>query len=243
MRKIQLLLTGLTLLFAVSCTDNSGEFGKYIYTDTQLNTAIKQVIIMSTDTANAHLCIPESDTLGFNNYSDGDYQIQLPTSILPVFEVAGNEIYQDSLMIAINEVAERCGSEIATYVKISAAAMAIDAPDSLLLGGENAIVSYYSNYRYNSFLTAISAAVNKNFSVVKVGDQTVKELYDKLLQDYYQSEGPAINLNIYSYISEQMGASIITEMKLEEINIRNDETHRGSEKGIVYLVLKNYDLQ
>ncbi len=243
MKKILSLTLGLITLFLTSCTDDSGEFGKRFYTTSNIENAIGKAIEMSVDTANARLSIPESNTLGFYHYLKGEYRIALPTLLSPIFEIEANQMYQDSLTIAFNEVAERCGSNMASYVESATETMVINDPDTLLYGANDAFTNHFYNSSYFGFINAIHQAVQVHALAVQIDGMSVKALYEQLLTNYYQADGAPINLDIYQEIAEQMGTAMIAEMKKEEEKIRTDIAHRGAETGIVYQVFLNYDVK
>ncbi|MDR2979894.1 MAG: DUF4197 domain-containing protein, partial [Bacteroidales bacterium] len=111
MKKINLLLAAVLFISLISCHDESGDYTKTYYTDTQLVTVIKQCLNVSVDSANNHLSMPD----GFYTYKNEKYRITLPTSagaLVSMLTENGHEALLDTLILRINKAAEISGNQI-----------------------------------------------------------------------------------------------------------------------------------
>lgn len=237
MRKFKLLLLVLPVLFFSACDDESGLYVEQLYTETEMITALKQCITACGDTANAHLSIPDSAGLGFYNYKNGLYRINLPSSASFIVDTLLNHGYEDltnSFILQLNNAASNCGNGIKSFISNSLNTIDFIDPWTLLKKDSTSIVSHFETYYYVPFVNSTTSLINAQFSSSEVGSA-----WNELLTEYANYNSHPVTFDLNTYVAQSIVNSIIEEMKLEEILIRTDSTHRGNSSNKMYYVFGN----
>ena len=239
MKKLKLLLFLIPLFFSISCEDNSGDYVNQLYTDNEMVTAIHQCVTACIDTANAHLSVPDSVGVGFYNYQDGKYRISLPQNMQYVIDTLvqhGESELVDNFIRKINVAASSCGGGIRNFVTNSLSNMDFISPLALLEKDSTAIVTYFYTMNYVGFNSAISTHI----SAQSTYNEAVS-LWNEMCEKYLQYTEQNINFELKTGVVGQISAGIFEEMKLEEILIRTDSTHRGKIHSKMYDVFGNFE--
>lgn len=239
MKKINLMLIALFAIILGACTDDTNEYATKLFTDNEMNRAFRQCLEQSADTANAHLCVPGSDELGFYVYADQVYRIGLPTSAAAIKDTLvaheqGNLI--DSLIAKTNLAAEYCGNSMNTFYSNLFSSMSFADPYRILNGDSTAVTTYFQHNHYNSFFAQVHTLMTANMQL-----QGATAAWNDVISAYYQITGQVVSIDYTYYASKSFTDSFIKEMKLEEIIIRKDASHRGETTSKLYEVFATID--
>ncbi len=224
MKKLSIILvmTVMTAVALFSCKDESGEFVEQLYTNAQKETAIKECLKSSADSAINHLCTPG----GFSNYNNGAYRIDyrpLQNSMFDSLSHYGwGALAADSLIRLTNRMAEDCGAQIRPAFVSAIDSLEIVDYNALINGDEGAITHYFEIYKYNELKSAIRTPVAVRMDVYGVTD-----LWNSMWQLYVSHCPVPVNFDIQNYVVEKMLDGLLQEMRLEEGYIRADSTHRS----------------
>ena len=239
MKKIKLILFSLVAIVFVACTDDTNQYSNQLFTDSELNRAFRQCLTQSADTANSHLCIPNSDEFGFSNYADEIYKIGLPTNILYLADTLtayglGDKI--DTLIQKTNFAAELCGNGLKTYYTDLFSTMVFENPNNLLNGDTTAITTYFEKNYYQSFVARSQSLLEVNFALHGVNDA-----WNDVLNVYFMQTGQIVSVDYLNHVAQTMTKAFIQEMKLEETLIRNNVNRRGATTSKLYEVFATID--
>lgn len=226
MKKLNILLVTAVLaaMTLFSCKDESGEFVEQLYTNAQKETAIKACLKVSVDTAVAHLFVRD----GF--YGDMGYQIYYPALQTSLFDTLANHGYgslTDSLILYTNRLAEDCGSQVKSAFKAAVDSLKIVDYDALINGNEDAITRYFELYEYQTLKSSLRSPVS-----VRMGLFKVTNVWNEMNKNYVQYSTVPLNFDIQDYIVECMLEAMLTEMRVEEMLVRQDPDHRTSEMDV-----------
>ena len=239
MKKIKLILFSLVAIVFVACTDDTNQYSNQLFTDSELNRAFRQCLTQSADSANSHLCIPNSEEFGFSNYADEIYRIGLPSNVMYMADTLevyglGNKI--DTLINRTNYAAELCGNGLKTYYTDLLSVMVFDNPYKLLNGDSTAITSYFEKNYYQSFVARSQTLLAVNFAIHGVNDA-----WNDVLNIYFMQTGQIVSVDYVNHVAQMMTKAFIQEMKLEETLIRNDVNRRGATTSKLYEVFATID--
>lgn len=223
MKKFIILLE--MILFATivlcSCKDESGLYVEQLYTNSQKEKAIKDCLKTSADTALNHLCATD----GFFNYAGGVYRIDyapLQNSLFDSLSRNGYGNLVDSLILFSNRLAESCKSQLAPSFSSAIDTLVIFDCDALINGETDAITHYFETYKYADLKSAFQTPVS-----IRMNLFNVTPTWNEMIRIYAQSTPTPLNFDIQNYIVEKMLEGLFQEMRLEEILIRTDSTHRS----------------
>lgn len=223
MKKFIILLE--MILFATivlcSCKDESGLYVEQLYTNSQKEKAIKDCLKASADTALNHLCATD----GFFNYAGGVYRIDyapLQNSLFDTLSRNGYGNLVDSLILFSNRLAESCKSQLAPSFSSAIDTLVIFDCDALINGETDAITHYFETYKYADLKSAFQTPVS-----IRMNLFNVTPTWNEMIRIYAQSTPTPLNFDIQNYIVEKMLEGLFQEMRLEEILIRTDSTHRS----------------
>jgi len=221
MKKLRILF-GMVALAAVmftSCKDESGLYVEQLYTNAQMETAIKTCLRTSADSAVNHLCVPN----GYYNYNEAAYRIDYASLQSSLFDTLRNHNYGDlgdSLIVFTNRLAENCGGQVLPALKAAIDSLKITDYQTLV-DGDMTITHYFELYKYSTVKSAMQSPVSIRMSLFGVS-----ETWNEMLQKYYQYTNVPLNFDLQNYIVEKMLDGILKEMAIEEENIRTDPEHR-----------------
>lgn len=239
MKKINLMLIALFAIILGACTDDTNEYATKLFTDNELNRAFRQCLVQSADSANAHLCVTGSEELGFYMYADAVYRIGLPTSANAIKDTLvaheqGNLI--DSLNTKTNLAAEFCGNSLKTFYSDLFSDMSFADPYRILNGDSTALTTYFQHNHYTAFFNQVQTLMTSKMSI-----QGATSAWNDVINAYYQITGQVVSIDYIYFASKSFTDSFIKEMKLEEILIRKDASHRGETTSKLYEVFATID--
>ena len=223
MKKLSILL-GIALIAAVtlfSCKDESGIYVEQLYTNAQKESAIKECLRTSADSALNHLC----DNNGFYDYLSGQYKIDyapLQSSLFDTLETHGYGYLADTLIRNTNLLAASCKAQLASPITTAIDSLDIIDYDALINGNESAITDYLEIYKYRYLNSAFQSPVS-----IRMNLYNVTPVWNEMLQTYAQYNATPLSFDIQNYIVEKMLNDILEEMRVEEALIRTDSTHRS----------------
>lgn len=239
MKKIKLILFSLVAVLFVACTDDTNQYSNQLFTDSELNRAFRQCLTQSADSANSHLCIPNSEEMGYYNYSEGVYKIGLPTNALFIadtLEVHGLGYLVDTLIRKTNYSAELCGNGLKIYFTELLSTITFPDPYRLLNGNSTAITTYFELINYQSFVSRSQTLLTVNFAAQGVNDD-----WQNILNIYFMLTGQVVSVDYLNNAAQTMTNGFIKEMKIEEALIRKDATRRGANSSKLYEVFATID--
>lgn len=223
MKKFIILLEMILFASVVlcSCKDESGLYVEQLYTNSQKEKAIKDCLKASADTALNHLCTTD----GFYNYAGGVYRIDyaiLQGSLFDTLNRNGYGYLADSLILFSNRLAESCKSQLAPAFSSAIDTLVIFDYDALINGEKDAITRYFETYKYAYLKSAFQTPVS-----IRMNLFNVTTVWNEMIRLYAQSTPTPLNFDIQNYIVEKMLDDLFQEMRLEEVLIRTDSTHRS----------------
>lgn len=230
MKKLSIILVMavMTAVALFSCKDESGEFVEQLYTNAQKETAIKECLKTSADSAINHLCTEG----GFSNYNNGLYRIDYSPLQNNMFDSLSHygwgALATDSLIRLTNRMAENCGAQIRPAFVAAIDSLKITDYDALINGGAGAITHYLELYKYNNLKSAIKTPVSIRMDVYGVTD-----LWNSMWQLYVSHCSIPVNFDIQNYVVEKMLDGLLREMRVEEELIRTDSTHRSEKTALL----------
>lgn len=239
MKKINLMLIALFAIILGACTDDTNEYATKLFTDNELNRAFRQCLVQSADSANAHLCVTGSEELGFYMYADAVYRIGLPTSANAIKDTLvaheqGNLI--DSLNTKTNLAAEFCGNSLKIFYSDLFSDMSFADPYRILNGDSTALTTYFQHNHYTTFFNQVQTLLTNKMQI-----QGATSAWNDVVSAYYQITGQVVSIDYIYFASKSFTDSFIKEMKLEEILIRKDASHRGETTSKLYEVFATID--
>ncbi|MEG1555365.1 MAG: DUF4197 domain-containing protein [Bacteroidales bacterium] len=220
MRKIKLLVVVILTLTIASCEDESGEYARRIFKNSELNTAYKDCLKVSLDTAKAHLFVEN----GFYDYHDEAYRIELPTSAHFIVDTLNHHGQGDSitsLILKMNRAAEHCGDKVKIAFGASITNLNFSNYTALLNGPNNAITSYFKTNSYASLSEILNVTVQSELQ-----STGAIILWNQVLNSYYQYNPQAVSIDLTRSVTEQMLNGVFAEMEIEEIKIRTIPEYR-----------------
>ncbi len=230
MKKLSIILVMavMTAVALFSCKDESGEFVEQLYTNAQKETAIKECLKTSADSAINHLCTEG----GFSSYNNGLYRIDYSPLQNNMFDSLSHygwgALATDSLIRLTNRMAENCGAQIRPAFVAAIDSLKITDYDALINGGAGAITHYLELYKYNNLKSAIKTPVSIRMDVYGVTD-----LWNTVWQLYVSNCSIPVNFDIQNYVVEKMLDGLLREMRVEEELIRTDSTHRSEKTALL----------
>jgi hypothetical protein len=239
MKKIKLILFSLVAILFVACTDDTNQYSNQLFTDSELNRAFRQCLTQSADSANAHLSIPNSEELGFYNYSEGIYKIGLPKGALFIadtLEIHGLGYLVDTLIRKTNHAAELCGNGLKIYFTETVSSISFQDPYRILNGDSTAITTYFEKNYFDNFNNRTQTLLSINFAVHGINDE-----WQNILNIYFMLTGQIVSVDYLGNASQTMSKGFLKEMKLEEAKIRKDVARRGATTSKLYEVFATLD--
>lgn len=239
MKKINFILIALFAIIFGACTDDSNEYATRLFTDSEMNRAFRQCLKQSADTANAHLCVPNSDELGFYMYADQSYRIGMPASAKNITDTLvdyGHGDLIDSLVFKTNVAAAYCGNALNTFYSNMFSDMSFVDPSRILNGDSTALTTYFEKNHYNRLFDQVQTLLSTNMTL-----QGATTAWNNVITKYYELTGQVVSIDFNSYASKSFTDSFILEMKKEEALIRRDASHRGEKTSKLYEVFAILD--
>jgi len=210
-------------LFANSCKDESGDFVRQLYTDAQKETAFTTCLTTAADSAINHLCVSD----GFSQYGNGVYRIDYSALQSSVFQTLADNGYgylADSLVLLSNRVAENCNTAVMTpFFKDAIGSLVFYDHDALITGDSTAITNFFVRFKHNDMKAAMQSPVS-----IRMNLFGVNSCWNQIAERYYHYTSTPVSFDVQNYIIEKMLDGLYEEMRIEEINIRTDSTHRVS---------------
>lgn len=219
-----LLLAFVALLFS-SCEDTSGKYVKYLYTDSDLHTAYSSCLVVATDTALAHLCVPD----GFYMSENQSHRIQMPSQmkfIEDTLRAHGDGALIDTMVLHFNRAAEQGGSNIRKVYDSYINAMTYVDPSSFLSSSDlTSLTNYFYYCQYDYLLKDLEPVLKLQMNLVGIQDD-----WNAVVNAYQQyAPGTVLTCELSRHITEQAMYAIRVEMGEEEQLIRTDDSHRVTE--------------
>ena len=224
MKKIKILiLMAVAAFFVQSCVDESGEYVRQMYTNSQKETAFTTCLTTAADSAISHLCVAN----GFSQYENGQYSINyedLQSSVFQMLRENAQGYLADSLILLSNRVAENCNSSVVSPLFTDAIkSLTFYNHDDLINGEETAITDFFVRFKDADMKAGLQSPVSIRMNLFGVND-----CWDQIVARYYQLGGGSISFDVQNYIIDKMLKGLYEEMRIEEVNIRTDSTHRVS---------------
>lgn len=224
MKKIKILiLMAVAAFFVQSCVDESGEYVRQMYSNSQKEAAFTTCLTTASDSAINHLCVAN----GFSQYEDGKYSINyedLQSSVFQTLRENARGDLADSLILLSNRVAENCNSSVIRPLFTDAInSLTFYNHDDLINGEETAITDYFVRFKDADLKAGLQSPVSIRMNLFGVND-----CWNQIVTQYYQLGGGVVSFDIQNYIIGEMLEGLYEEMRVEEVNIRTDSTHRVS---------------
>lgn len=239
MKKINLILFSIVAILFVACTDDTNQYSNQLFTDGELNRAFRQSLTQSADSANTHLCIPNSEEFGYTHYLGGTYKIGLPANAIAIADTLtahGSGYLIDSLLAKTNYSAELCGNGLKIYYNELLSSMVFADPYRILNGDSTALTTYFEKNNFTSFLGRSQTLLAVQFTA-----QGVTQAWNDVISKYYDITGEFVSIEFALHAAQAMTKSFIQEMKVEEILIRKNASHRGATSSKLYEVFATLD--
>ncbi len=201
-----------------SCKDTSGDYIEQIYTNEEMNSAIKSCLTVTKDTAINHLCILN----GFNE--NEEYRIDFPTALQPVSDslvAHGMGYLMDSLVLKINRSCEMNGNTMTSTFNTVISSIAVTNPETLINGSNSAITDYMKT----NYALTLQVALLESFTS-QLNTTGALSCLNEIMTEYYNLGGGMINLDLPQYVTNQCLLKVFSEMAVEENLIRTDSQHR-----------------
>ena len=209
--------------FVQSCVDESGEYVRQMYSNSQKETAFITCLTTASDSAINHLCVAN----GFSQYENGQYSINyddLQSSVFQMLRENAQGYLADSLIFLSNLVAENCNPQVMTPIfKEAIGSLVYYNHDALIKGDSTAITDYFVRFKDADMKAGLQSPVSIRMNLFGVND-----CCDQIVARYYQLGGGSISFDVQNYIIDKMLKGLYEEMRIEEVNIRTDSTHRAS---------------
>lgn len=209
--------------FVMSCVDESGEYVRQMYSNSQKEAAFTTCLMTASDSAINHLCVAN----GFSQYEDGKYSINyedLQSSVFQTLRENAHGDLADSLILLSNRVAENCNSSVIRPLFTDAInSLTFYNHDDLINGEETAITDYFVRFKDADLKAGLQSPVSIRMNLFGVND-----CWNQIVTQYYQLGGGVVSFDIQNYIIGEMLEGLYEEMRVEEVNIRTDSTHRVS---------------
>lgn len=222
MKKVKHCIYTLILIsFFTSCKDDTGEFSQQIYTNGEMVTALKSCLTLSMDTANAHLAVPG----GFSE--NDDYAIKLSSvapDLVTVLNANGEEALVEAMEAKLDSVAENSGSDIKEVFAFAINAMTFPDAESLLFGKNDAITQYFSEVKSLYLIDHLQSRLK-----TRMTDYDVIALWKELIAAYNVYSTEPVMVDLSYAITRLVFDSILSEMIIEEQNIRKNPEHRTAD--------------
>lgn len=222
MKKIKWFFFGLLVFCFASCVDETNEYARPQYMNSEISAALKECLKVSVDSATTHLC----DTNGFSQYNEGAYFIGLPSSANAIVETLtanGHEGMIDTLIIQINLAAESCGDNVITYYNLAIVNFTFPDPDAILYGNDSAATNYLKSVKTLYLVQSLNNSVK-----TKMDNSGATAAWNQVLATYYQYDPQPVSIDMTDYVTSKVVDGIFSEMYLEEYNVRHNAAHRSS---------------
>ena len=232
-QRIYLILLSIAVIF-FSCRDNSGDFEEQIFTNDQINLALRDCIKVTSDTTIQVLCMVDTP-YGYYYYDAESYRIEPPAAAKPIIDTLTAHDFTDvidSLIFNINKGAEQCGNAITQFWEPIVKDFIFPNPKQTLHGGNTAITDYVKATQQTDLINLM-----KNYTLKeKLTDLEVFTTWNMLLEEYYKITGVFLNIDLLDSSAQQMVDGFFKEMALWEEKVRKDSKLRGDEKEWLFKV-------
>lgn len=222
MKKIKWFFFGLLAFCFASCVDETNEYARPQYMNSEISAALKECLTVSVDSATTHLC----DTNGFSQYNEEAYLIGLPSSansIVATLIANGHEGMIDSLIMKINLAAESCGENVITYYDLAIVNFTFPDPNAILYGNDSAATNYLKSVKTLYLLQSLNNSVK-----TKMDNNGATAAWNQVLATYYLYETQPVSIDMTAHVTSKIVDGIFSEMYMEEYNIRHNANHRSS---------------
>ena len=229
MKKIKFIaFLCIIVVFAHSCKDESGEYVRQLYTDAQKEKAFTTCLTTAADSAINHLCVAN----GFSQYGDGVYSLDFAPLQASVFQTLIDHncaSLADSLVMLSNRVAENCNTQVMPPIfKEAIGSLVFYDHDALINGDSTAITDYFVRFKNDNMKAALQSPVSIRMNLFGVND-----CWNRIAARYYQYTSTPVSFDVQNYIVQKMLDGLYEEMRIEEVNIRTDSTHRAKEDSLL----------
>jgi len=231
MKKVKfLLLTVVVAAFMAACNDESGEFVRQIFTDSQKKSAITKCLNVSLDSALNRLCTVN----GFYTYDDNAYRIDYTNicpSVLDTLQYHGYAGLTDSLVLFTNRMAESCKVQLDSAFTKAINSLVIYDYDGLIYGDKDAITNYLEYNKYREIKSYLQTPVSIRMNVFGVNDK-----WNEVMARYQQYSSKPVNIDLQGYIIDEMMDGILSEMRVQEKKIRKDSLYRSKVDSVMGVI-------
>ena len=237
-----LLLSVSVILF--SCRDDSGKFEEQLFTISQMSTAIRQCITISSDSTMNTLCIVDSinQKYGYYYFDENSYRITLPAAAQQVVDTLTEYGFGETiekLISDINVAAEQCGYNIKRdFFTPFVESTTFSHPYDLIYNDSySAITDYVQSIKQMDFITILSTSIlNDQFD-----DLNINTRWELLLKEYNNITDKYVSIELLPDVSKKMVNGFFTVMSTVEEEIRKNPELRGEKSSMLYLVFATLD--
>jgi len=236
-KRIYLILLSVIVIF-FSCKDDSGQFEKQLFTNEQINIALKDCLQLTSDTTLNTLCIVDTvnKKLGYSYYESEAYRIDFPAAAKPLIDTLtayGFGDAMDTLIININYAAEKCGNKIKSeFLQPLIKKITFQNPYQILHGENSAITNYVKKNNQTEFIALLKNSILlEQFNTLKI-----ISTWNTLQEEYYNITGKYSAIDILDSSTQQMVDGFFKLMGVWEEAVRNDPKLRGKETEWFYRV-------
>lgn len=234
MKKIKILLLALVAVgFMTSCNDDSGDYVRYMFTNGQKNAAVTKCLNVSLDSALNRLCTYN----GFYTYDDNLYRIDfegLCPTVLATLRENGHSALTDSLVLFTNRMAENCKLQLDSAFTRAIKSLEITDYDALIYGDKTAITDYLEFSKYREIKSYMQTPVSIRMSVLGINSA-----WNEMMNQYRQYSNQPVNVDLQSYIIDEMVDGVFNEMRVQERLIRRDSVYRAKIDSVMNAIFMN----
>jgi hypothetical protein len=235
-KRIYLILLSIVVIF-FSCKDTSGEFEEQLFTNTQINIALKDCFTAMLDsTCHALFTVDTlSEKYGYYYYDSKAYRIELPESAKQIIDTLVEYGFSgtiDTLIMHINRAAEQCGNSVKSYWEPVIKGITFPTPFQTLHGEKDAITNYVKTYYQSEFVNTLkNSALKERFNAFNV-----VLTWNMLQEEYYKITEHYTTIDMLEFSAQQMAIGFFKKMAIEEAAIRTNPELRGVKDGWLYKV-------
>lgn len=220
MKRLTYLIAALLIVLCSACEDESGEYVEQMFTNTDLNNAVRSCLTVSKDTAISHLC-------ALNGFSEEEsYQMKISEmpnlkTIKDTLAAYGESDLVDTLLARINTTCLNMGTYLGTQCSAQITALTCAKPSELIKGKSNAITEYFRSNCNTALESSLTSALS-----VQLNASGAAPLCDNILRRYIEITQSYVSVDLQRQVMQHLLTAFYSEMEKEEALVRTDETHR-----------------
>lgn len=154
-----------------------------------------------------------SMSLGFITVSGEDVYNGYTNSALGI-DIPGLKSKEDDLILGINRAAETAAKDAKPIFVDAITGMTISDANDILFGDDTAATHYLRSNTYSSLFDSFEPKIDEALNTVKVGDESVAQLYEDYVKDY----NDVLNTSVSGFgtVGSLLGVNAVSEPDLSE---------------------------